>query len=246
MLVTGAASRGGQLRRGVRVARGEWLLVLHADTGLPPGWPEVVKAHIANGQGPAAFRLSFDSRGLMPRVVAGWANLRSNVFGLPYGDQGLLLSRFDYDAAGGYPDIPLMEDVALARALGRRITLLPATVTDQRGTLQARRVAAPWWAEPVVVDALPRRGPARGPGAAVLNRSEPGLVVRLVIGLQGQVVVFGLQPVFERDGRLGFAGLVGRRRYGRACLSWSAARAGNAGQAGGGRRRAVPLRSPAG
>lgn len=129
VLVTGAASRGGQLRRGVRVARGEWLLVLHADTGLPPGWPEVVKAHIANGQGPAAFRLSFDSLGLMPRVVAGWANLRSKVLGLPYGDQGLLLSRFDYDAAGGYPDIPLMEDVALARALGRRIALLPATVT---------------------------------------------------------------------------------------------------------------------
>lgn len=129
VFVVGAASRGGQLRRGVRVARGEWLLVLHADSVLPPGWPEVVKAHIANGQGAAAFRLAFDSRGLAPRVVAGWANLRSKVFGLPYGDQGLLLSRSDYDAAGGYPDIPLMEDVALARALGRRITLLPATVT---------------------------------------------------------------------------------------------------------------------
>ncbi|MGK7652079.1 TIGR04283 family arsenosugar biosynthesis glycosyltransferase [Roseovarius sp. B08] len=129
VLVTGAASRGGQLRRGVSVARGEWLLMLHADTVLPQGWPEVVKAHIAQGQGAAAFRLSFDSRGLAPVIVAGWANLRSKVFGLPYGDQGLLLSRSDYDAAGGYPDVPLMEDVALARALGRRITLLPAAVT---------------------------------------------------------------------------------------------------------------------
>ncbi|KRS12779.1 glycosyl transferase [Roseovarius atlanticus] len=129
VLVTGAASRGGQLRRGVGVARGEWLLVVHADTALPQGWPEVVKAHIASGQGAAAFRLSFDARGLAPVIVAGWANLRSKVFGLPYGDQGLLLSRSDYDAAGGYPDIPLMEDVALARALGRRVALLPATVT---------------------------------------------------------------------------------------------------------------------
>ena len=129
VLVTGAASRGGQLRRGVGVARGEWLLVVHADSVLPQGWPEVVKAHIAHGQGAAAFRLSFDARGLAPVIVAGWANLRSKVFGLPYGDQGLLLSRSDYDAAGGYPDIPLMEDVALARALGRRVALLPATVT---------------------------------------------------------------------------------------------------------------------
>jgi len=78
---------------------------------------------------PAAFRLKFDASGLAPRVVAGWANLRSRVFHLPYGDQGMLMSRRDYDAAGGYPDMPLMEDVALSRHLGRRLRVLPKAVT---------------------------------------------------------------------------------------------------------------------
>jgi len=128
VIVQGAPSRGGQLRRGAQMARGEWLLFLHADTVLPRGWPEAVRARIEAG-GPAAFRLAFDRTGPMPALVAGWANLRSRVFGLPYGDQGLLISRAAYEAAGGFPDIPLMEDVALARALGRRIALMPVAVT---------------------------------------------------------------------------------------------------------------------
>ncbi len=125
-IVTGPPSRGGQLRRGCAAARGEWLLVVHADTVLAPGWVEPARAHMARpGAGPACFRLRFRARGVMPRWVAGWANLRTRLFGLPYGDQGLLVRRSDYDRAGGYPDQPLMEDVALARALGGRFTLLP-------------------------------------------------------------------------------------------------------------------------
>jgi len=128
VFVTGPASRGGQLRRGVAAAGGRWLLVLHADTVLPEGWAGAVRARMDTG-GAAAFRLRFDAGGPAARLVAGWANLRTRVFGLPYGDQGLLVSRRDYDAAGGYRDIPLMEDVALARALGGRIALLPLAVT---------------------------------------------------------------------------------------------------------------------
>ena len=127
-VVTGPASRGGQLRRGAEVAQGAWLLVLHADTVLPEGWTRAVEGQM-NAGGPAAFRLSFDQAGVMPALVAGWANLRSRVFGLPYGDQGLLIPRDVYEAAGGYPDIPLMEDVALARSLKGRIALMPLAVT---------------------------------------------------------------------------------------------------------------------
>ncbi|MEO0864971.1 MAG: glycosyl transferase, partial [Pseudomonadota bacterium] len=76
------------------------------------------------GQGKAGyFRLSFDRGG---RVVARWANLRSRLFGLPYGDQGLLVPRRLYNRVGGYPDIPLMEDVALARALRGQLKPLDA------------------------------------------------------------------------------------------------------------------------
>jgi hypothetical protein len=56
----------------------------------------------------------------MARIIAGWANLRSALFALPYGDQGLLVSRALYDKTGGYRPIPLMEDVALVRRIGRR------------------------------------------------------------------------------------------------------------------------------
>ena len=123
-VISGAPSRGGQLRRGCDAARGEWLLVLHADTVLAPGWTDAVQDHMARGAGAAGwFRLRFDQRGLAPRLVAGWANLRS-ACGLPYGDQGLLLPRVLYDAVGGYPDQPLMEDVALARALRGRLARL--------------------------------------------------------------------------------------------------------------------------
>lgn len=137
--ITGPPSRGGQLRRGAKAARGDWLLVLHADTVLDPGW----SAHVARAiQQPGAyhFRLAFRAHGTAPRLVAGWANLRSALLGLPYGDQGLLIDRARYDAAGGYADIPLMEDVALVRALPTRPKALPVTAR----TSAARYEQAGW------------------------------------------------------------------------------------------------------
>ncbi len=116
-VIRAAPSRGGQLRAGADAARGDWLLFLHADTCLGEGWSEVVLAHLEAETRAGYFRLRFDDGGLAARIVAGWANLRARLFGLPYGDQGLLVSRALYEARGGYGDMPLMEDVALARAL---------------------------------------------------------------------------------------------------------------------------------
>lgn len=124
--VSGPASRGGQIGRGCRHAQGEWLLILHADTQLQEGWSACVAAHLAQSKKAGYFRLRFASGGVPARIVAGWANLRSSVFGLPYGDQGLLISRALYEAVGGYLDIPLMEDVALARALKGKLVALDA------------------------------------------------------------------------------------------------------------------------
>jgi hypothetical protein len=135
------------LRRGVAVSNGAWLLVIHADTMLAPGWSTAVEAGIARGT-PGYFALRFRSRGLAPRLVAGWANLRARLFGLPFGDQGLLVSRKDYEAAGGYPNIALMEDMALVRRLPRPRALAGVAETgagryDANGWL--RQGAANLW-----------------------------------------------------------------------------------------------------
>jgi rSAM/selenodomain-associated transferase 2 len=141
-LVTAPRGRGTQLAAGARAARGEWLLFLHADTVLAPGWADAVRRHIAGGPERAGyFRLAFDSAAAMARVTAGWANLRARALRLPYGDQGLLIARVLYRRVGGHPEIPLMEDVALARRLGRRLVPIDAVAVTS-----AERYARDGWA----------------------------------------------------------------------------------------------------
>lgn len=125
--VEGPAGRGGQIARGIEATSADWLLILHADTHLSDGWTEAARAHM-NIQPDRAgyFRLRFRAKGPMPSFVASGANLRSRVLGLPYGDQGLLISRDLLTKVGGYPDIPLMEDVALADRLRGRLSALDA------------------------------------------------------------------------------------------------------------------------
>jgi hypothetical protein len=119
--VAAPPGRGPQLAAGAAAARGPWLLFVHADTRLAPDWPEAARRHIADHAGRAGWcDLRFDAEGVAPALVARWANLRARLFALPYGDQALLVSVALYRAAGGHPAIPIMEDVALARALGRR------------------------------------------------------------------------------------------------------------------------------
>jgi hypothetical protein len=133
-IVTGPAGRGGQIARGIEAVRGDFVLVLHADTRLSDGWVAAVVGHIRDhGRQAGHFRLRFASRGPAPHLVAGWANLRSRLFGLPYGDQGVLIARALLDEIGGYPDLPLMEDVALARRLKGRWRALDAVALTGAG-----------------------------------------------------------------------------------------------------------------
>lgn len=144
-----ARGRGRQLAHGARACSSAWMLFLHADTVLPATWPEDVSRFLAddaNRQRAAYFTLAFDDAGAGAKRVAALANWRARVWGLPYGDQGLLMHRALYDDVGGFDErLALMEDVDIARKLGpMRLKALPSRVT----TSAARYRAQGWWARP--------------------------------------------------------------------------------------------------
>ncbi|MGC9271513.1 glycosyltransferase [Acidiphilium sp.] len=120
LLVEGAAGRGGQFRRGIARAPTPWLFLLHADSSLKPDWPAAIRPHLNTPRRAGYGRLRFASADPRARLLEAGVWLRCALFRLPYGDQGLLIHRDLLDAIGGMPDLPLMEDVALARGLGRQ------------------------------------------------------------------------------------------------------------------------------
>ena len=129
----GHGSRGGQLQRGAVAAVGDWFLFLHGDTVLADNWLFAVEAFIAdqnNNARAAAFRFALDDPDPKARRLEKIVAWRCAKFGLPYGDQGLLMSRQFYGKVGGYRDLPLMEDVDLVRRIGRkRLAMLPIAAT---------------------------------------------------------------------------------------------------------------------
>ncbi|MFN9008243.1 MAG: TIGR04283 family arsenosugar biosynthesis glycosyltransferase [Hyphomonadaceae bacterium] len=139
--------RGQQLAVGAKAAKGDWLLFLHGDSLPLEGWIAACKVHIATAPHQAAyFQLGFDDQEPSALRIAFWANWRARFFGLPYGDQGLLISRALYEAVGGFQPIALMEDVDLVRKLGKsRLCLLPAVVE----TSAERYRRGGWWYVPL-------------------------------------------------------------------------------------------------
>ncbi|MGJ3232502.1 MAG: TIGR04283 family arsenosugar biosynthesis glycosyltransferase [Oceanicaulis sp.] len=127
-LVTGAKGRGAQLAAGAqaalaRASRGDWLLFLHADTVLEPGWSGGVRAFMQAHQDrdrAGYFRFALDDRDLRARRLERLVAWRCGSFALPYGDQGLLIPAAFYARLGGYKPWPLFEDVDLVRRIGRR------------------------------------------------------------------------------------------------------------------------------
>jgi len=121
VVVTGPRGRGQQIAAGVAAARSPWLLLLHADTRLAPGWAAAAAEHMRMGADRAGyFRFALDSADPRARRLERAVAWRCRVLGLPYGDQGLLIAREALDAVGGVRPLPLMEDVDLVRRLGRR------------------------------------------------------------------------------------------------------------------------------
>jgi rSAM/selenodomain-associated transferase 2 len=127
--------RGRQLAAGAGATRGDWLLFLHADTVLASDWAEAARAFMAdrsNLMRAAAFRFALDDAAPSARRLEAMVAWRCRTCGLPYGDQGLLISRALYDKIGGYRPLSLMEDVDIVRRIGRRniVMLDAAAVTS--------------------------------------------------------------------------------------------------------------------
>jgi len=130
-VATAPRGRGNQLAAGARLATGRWLLFLHADTTLAASWVSAVSAFMcaeANAAKAGYFTLALDDPAPAARRIETLANWRARTLGLPYGDQGLLMSRVTYDSLGGYRELPIMEDVDIVRRIGKaRLIELPAT-----------------------------------------------------------------------------------------------------------------------
>jgi rSAM/selenodomain-associated transferase 2 len=121
-IVESALGRGVQLATGGRYAKCTWLLFLHADTQLPPGWYDEVEAFMQdedNYRRAAAFSFLLDDDILSADILEFIVNIRTRALALPYGDQGLLLSREFYQDLHGYAHLAIMEDIEIIRRIGR-------------------------------------------------------------------------------------------------------------------------------
>jgi rSAM/selenodomain-associated transferase 2 len=120
-VVASEPGRGRQLADGAAAGNAPWLLFLHADTTLSTGWAAAARRFMADATARAGyFRLRFDSADPRARRIERLVAWRSRAFGLPYGDQGLLIARAFYQKIGGFRPLSLMEDVELVRRIGRR------------------------------------------------------------------------------------------------------------------------------
>lgn len=131
-VLTAARSRASQMNAGAEAAAGDVLLFLHADTRLPPQADDLIHdALAAGGRVWGRFDVRIEGEGRLLGTVAALMNRRSRLTGIATGDQAIFATRAAFAAAGGYPDIPLMEDVVLSRRLKRlsRPACLTAQVT---------------------------------------------------------------------------------------------------------------------
>jgi rSAM/selenodomain-associated transferase 2 len=123
-VIAGERVRAKQLNRGAAQAMGDALIFLHADTLLPAGASDAVIAALGDGYDFGGFRVEFIEPGFRLRYVAFVINARTRLTRAPWGDQAQFFRRAKFP---GYPELPLMEDYILARAM-KRAAILPLKV----------------------------------------------------------------------------------------------------------------------
>ncbi|MGZ5079984.1 MAG: TIGR04283 family arsenosugar biosynthesis glycosyltransferase [Usitatibacter sp.] len=112
--------RASQMNAGARAAAGGVLLFVHADTILPGAAADLVQRMDASGREWGRFDVAIAGADPLLRFVARLMNARSRLTGIATGDQAMFVRRAAFEAVGGFPEIPLMEDVALSKKLRRR------------------------------------------------------------------------------------------------------------------------------
>jgi len=116
--LTAPRGRASQMNAGAAVARGRVLLFLHADCTLPAdGDRLIVDGLQTSGKHWGRFDVSLDGAHPLLGLIAFLMNWRSRLSGIATGDQGMFVARAQFDAVGGFPAIPLMEDIALSGIL---------------------------------------------------------------------------------------------------------------------------------
>jgi len=128
--------RASQMNAGAAAAQAEVLLFLHADTVLPPAADALVLQATQGRHAWGRFDVRIDSPQVLLGLVSTLMNLRSRVSGIATGDQAMFVRQDRFQQVGGFPDLPLMEDIALSRALRR---WGPPACLRERVTTSARR-----------------------------------------------------------------------------------------------------------
>jgi rSAM/selenodomain-associated transferase 2 len=141
-LVHARRGRGAQMNAAAGLARGDWLLFLHADSTLPQDWLDLFQAHTNPRVVGGWFQFALDDPAWQARLIERAVAWRVRVLSLPYGDQGLFVRRRTFGAMGGYREMPLMEDVEFVRRL---VHAGPVVEIPEPVTTSARRWRRDGW-----------------------------------------------------------------------------------------------------
>ena len=115
-IIRTAAGRACQMNEGASLSSADWVLFLHADSRLPPGWLTALTScepHVIGGW----FRFALDDPAWQARLIERAVAWRVRLFRLPYGDQGIFVRRRVFESLGGFRELPIMEDVDFVRRL---------------------------------------------------------------------------------------------------------------------------------
>jgi len=118
-VITVPRGRGAPMNAAAALGTGDAFLFLHADTALPDGADRLIDAALAR-RAWGRFDLRIAGSHPLLAVIARMMNWRSRLTGIATGDQAIFVTREAFDAVGGFPDLPLMEDIAISRRLKRR------------------------------------------------------------------------------------------------------------------------------